>query len=142
MPGKNGIWLFLFAISLLACSKGDGPATGDDQHIIDNNDVIPPVIEISTPADGQVFANNSTIKVTGKVTDTGGLYRGSIRITHDANNALLKEQTYEIHGFQLFNFNISHTATVTTTSNYTVTVQFEDHGSNITTESVKIKVNP
>lgn len=125
---------------LVSCSKGGG--TPDDNHIIDNNDVIAPVIEITTPTDGQVFTNGNSINVTGKVTDDGGLYRGSIRITNDANGALVKEQLYEIHGFQSFNFNISHTTAVTTVSDYTVTVRFEDHGTNVTAASVKVKVNP
>jgi hypothetical protein len=125
---------------LSACSKGG--STPDDNHIIDNNDVIAPVIEITTPTDGQVFANGNSINVTGKVTDDGGLYRGSIRITNDANGSLVKEQLYEIHGFQSFNFNISHTTSITAVSDYTVTVRFEDHGTNVTAASVKVKVNP
>jgi len=104
--------------------------------------MIAPAIEITTPTNGQVFANGNTINVTGKVTDIGGLYRGSIRITNDADGALLKEQLYETHGFQLYNFNISHTTAITAVSNYTVTVRFEDHGSNVTSASVKVKVNP
>jgi hypothetical protein len=31
---------------------------------------------------------------------------------------------------------------VSSTSNYTITVSFEDHGYNTVTRSVKIKVNP
>lgn len=131
----------VFGVCILsACSKGG--STPDDNHIIDNNDVIAPVIEITTPTDGQVFTNGNSISVTGKVMDDGGLYRGSIRITNDANGALVKEQLYEIHGFQSFNFNISHTTSVTTPSDYTVTVRFEDHGTNVTGASVKVKVNP
>lgn len=124
-----------------ACSKGGG-TTGPDNHIIDNNDVIAPAIEITTPTDGQIFSNGNVINVTGKVTDVGGLYRGSIRITNDANGSLVKEQLYEIHGFQLYNFNINHTITITAVSDYTVTVRFEDHGANVTSASVKVKVNP
>ncbi len=130
----------ILTVVLISCSKGG--SVPDDQHIIDNNDLIAPVIEITTPTDGQVFSYGNSISVTGKVTDVGGLYRGSIRITNDANGALIKEQLYEIHGFQLYNFNITHPASVAVASDYTVTVRFEDHGNNVTAASVKVKVNP
>ena len=134
------IGIFFAVAAVLGCSKGG--AADDDQHIIDNNDVVAPVIEITTPTTGQIFVSGNSINVTGKVTDDGGLYRGNIRITNDANGNLVKEQLYEIHGFQLFNFNISHTTSVTAASDYTVTVTFEDHGTNLTSQSVKVKVNP
>ncbi|HEX7846373.1 MAG TPA: Ig-like domain-containing protein [Chitinophagaceae bacterium] len=135
---KRVYWQLFFATILLAaCSKsGNGP------HEIDDSDVTPPVIEITTPTAGQVFASGSIITVTGKVTDAAGLYRGSVRITNDADGAQVKEQLYEIHGFQSYNFNVPHATSVTTPSDYTVTVKFEDHGNNITTASVKVKVNP
>jgi len=79
--------------------------------------------------------------VEGKVTDNG-LYQGSIRITDDANGSLIKEQLYEIHGFQLYNFSLAYRAAVTVITNYTVTVQYEDHGLNKATKAVKVKVNP
>jgi Bacterial Ig domain len=138
----TGILLSAFSAVLLSgCSKG-GSIADSDQHIIDNNDLVAPVISITTPGEGQVFNTGNTITVSGKVTDAGGLYRGSIRITNDANGSLVKEQLYEIHGMQLYNFNITHLTAVTTLSDYTVTVRFEDHGLNVTTASVKVKVNP
>jgi hypothetical protein len=124
-----------------ACSKG-GVANDDEPHIINNNDTIPPVLEIHTPITDEHFNNGNTISITGKITDEGGLYRGSIRLVDDATAVLIKEQLIEIHGFQLYNFNVSHTASVTATTNYTVTVKFEDHGLNTVSKSVKIKVNP
>lgn len=142
---KRDIILFFLvstSIVLLSCSRGGTPDDGNGPHIINNDDSIPPVIVIYTPVPDQLFTSGNSINVTGKITDTGGLYRGSIRITNDANGALLKEQLYEIHGFQLYNFNTSYTTSVTTASNYTVTVSFEDHGTNVTTTSVKVKVNP
>ena len=142
---KHYIILFFLvstSIALISCSKGGTPDDGSGPHIINNDDSIPPVITIYTPVTDQVFSSGNTINVTGKVTDVGGLYRGSIRITNDANGALLKEQLYEIHGFQLYNFSTSYTTSVTAVSNYTVTVSFEDHGTNVTTASVKVKVNP
>ncbi len=128
--------------ALIGCSKGSSGGSDDGPHDPNPSDTIPPVVEIQSPGEGQVFTSGNTISITGKITDAAGLYRGSIRITNDASSAVVKEQLYEIHGFQLYNFNLSHTASVTTVSNYTVTVSFEDHGLNMTTKSVKIKVNP
>ena len=128
------------AVTITACSKGGG-ATEDELHIIDSSDTTMPVIEINSPSDNQVFTSGDTIKVEGKVTDNG-LYRGSIRITNDANDALIKEQLYEIHGFQLYNFSLAYKTAAAVVTNYTVTVQYEDHGLNVSVKTVKVKVNP
>ena len=71
-----------------------------------------------------------------------GLYCGNIRITNDGSEEVLKEQLYEIHGIKSYDFDIAYTSVVTASSDYTVTVTFEDHGFNSTSKSVKIKVNP
>jgi hypothetical protein len=145
---KRGYHIVLVGITtalvLLACSRGGSGAIDDGggPHIINNNDSVAPVVEIFTPTELQVFVSGNTISVTGKITDAGGLYRGTIKVVNDANGGVVKEQLYERHGFQAYNFNLSHEIFVTTASNFTVTVSFEDHGSNITSKSVKIKVNP
>jgi hypothetical protein len=148
---KKWMLLIFAGLALLlvvpGCGKGgavDDPNNngGGGPHIDNPADVTPPVVEIHTPAINQHYTSGTAINVTGKVTDGDGLYRGSIRIVNDANSTIVKEQQYEIHGILQYNFNISHTASVTIASDYTVTVSFEDHGQNITTRSVKIKVNP
>ena len=125
-------------VIIISCSKNDN----DDDHEYTPDDVVPPVIEITTPTDNQVFSNNNTINITGKVTDDKGLYQGSIRITNDANGSLLKEQLYEIHGVLSYSFSLPYQVAATTTSDYTITVYFEDHGTNKTSKSVKVKANP
>ena len=124
-------------IVLAACSKSN-----DDDHEINNDDIVVPVIEIYTPTDNQVFSNGNTISVAGKVTDDKGLYRGTIKITDDTNGAVVKEQAYEIHGFLSYSFNLPHVTSVSIVTNYTVAVQFEDHGTNVSAKSVKVRVNP
>jgi hypothetical protein len=143
MMNRCKILFFLFiAVSVVAaCSKG-GALAEEELHVpLDLSDSTLPVVEIHSPSDNEVFTSGDTIKVEGKVTDNG-LYRGSIRITDDADSTLIKEQLYEIHGLQLYNFNLAYKTTVTVVTNYTITVQYEDHGLNNSIKTVKVKVNP
>jgi len=136
--------LFSFCIVVViitACSRG-GSQAAEDQHVsLDLSDTTVPAIEIHSPADNQVFISGDTIKVDGRVTDNS-LFKGSVRITNDANGAVIKEQLYEIHGYQLYDFHVEHKTAVASVVNYTVTVQYEDHGLNAGSKTVKIKVNP
>ncbi len=130
----------------VACSKG-GTASNNNGGGVSHpppapNDTTAPVLTINTPAANQVFSSGNVINVTGRITDDLGLFQGLIRITNDANGALLKEQAYEIHYVLSYDFSLSYTANVTVPSDYTVTVSFGDHGYNSTTKSVKVKVNP
>lgn len=134
-----------FVVLLAACSKG-GSSSSDDggggTHIPSPNDTTAPLLDIYTPTANQVFTSGSIITITGRLTDDLGLYRGTIKITNDANGDILKNQAYEIHGLRLYDFSLSYVTSVTTASDYTVTVSFEDHGYNSVTKSVKVKVNP
>jgi hypothetical protein len=133
-----------FAAVMAACSKG-GSSSGPDHGTGGGGnpspiDTIAPILDIFTPTTAQVFNTVTAVNITGKITDDLGLYRGTIRITNDANGSLWREQAYEIHYILAYNFNISET--ITTPGDYTITVRFEDHGFNSATKSVKIKVNP
>jgi hypothetical protein len=124
-----------------SCTKGPSGSNGEDDplHFIDNNDTTYPVITIVKPVVNQVYNNGNAIIVEGSVSDNG-LYQGVIKITADASGTVVKQQAYEIHGQPGYNFNISHTATAA--GDFTVSVEFEDHGLNKTVKTVKIKVNP
>lgn len=140
---KYAVLIMVVALAVLAsCSRSGSAVDEPSPHINNNNDSIAPVVEIYTPTTGQVITTGNNINVTGKVTDDGGLYRGSIRITNDANGGLIKEQLYEIHGFQSYNFTVAHPLSVMAPFDYTVTVAFEDHGGNSASKSVKFKVSP
>ena len=71
-----------------SCSKTSGGSSGDDSnHIpLDINDATLPVIVIDKPIANQVFVNGDNIIIQGKVTDNS-LYRGTIKIINDLNNA-------------------------------------------------------
>lgn len=139
MKSAGNLLILSVIIICASCTTGGTPAP--DIHTYDNNDFTTPIVEIYTPSDNQVFASGDTIKVDGKVTDNS-LYRGSVRITDDATGSVIKEQLYEIHGFTSYNFHIEYKTAVSAISNYTVSVQFEDHGANNGFKSAKIKVNP
>ena len=144
--GSKVILFLLVGITLFACSKGgvisDNGNDGGGGHVSNPSDTIAPVITITTPTPDQVYSNGATINVTGNISDNNGLYRGTIRITNDANSAIIKEQPYEIHGLTSYNFSLSQAISVSTLSNFTVTVWFEDHGYNAASKTVKIKMNP
>ena len=133
----------VMALIFTTCSKG-GTSTDDGgggPHVVTPNDVTAPEVSIFTPTTNQVFNNGNVISITGKITDDFGLYRGTIKIVNDATGFAVVNQPYEIHGLLLYNFSINYTAAVTTATDYTVTVTFEDHGLNSTAKSVKVKVN-
>ena len=148
MRTRVHILIFLAAgvLFALGCSKGgssSGDGGGGGLHPTPSpNDTIAPVLIINTPTANQLFTSGNMINITGRITDDLGLYRGSIRITNDANGAILKDQQYEIHYVLGYDFNLSYTTNVTAPSDYTVTVFFEDHGYNNASKSVKVKVNP
>jgi hypothetical protein len=140
----TGLYLLILFL-MQACSKGttgsDPNGTGDT-HVYNPTDQTPPDLTIQSPVNNQVYASGSTIQVSGAVSDDLGLYRGTVRIINDANGIDVKTQAFEIHGLKNYNYSISHTATVSVPTDYTVVVFFEDHGYNGTTRSVKVKMNP
>lgn len=148
MPLKRNIFYILVWLTVMvtfeSCSKS-GTSTDDGSggpHVISPNDTTPPEINILTPANNQVFTSGNVINITGRLTDDLGLYRGTIKVINDANGAILMNQSYEIHGLKLYDFNINYATSVSVVSDYTITVAFEDHGLNLTTKSVKVKVTP
>jgi hypothetical protein len=135
--------LVQYCLSLFLCvSCGKGGGAGSDPHnVIDTSDTSNPSVIVNTPTDDQVFASGSSIDVTGTVSDNS-LYQGSITIKNDANGLVMKDQYYEIHYIPSYNFSMSYVATVNVSTDYTITVKFEDHGHNQTVKTIKVKVNP
>ena len=90
----------VIAVVAVACSKG-----GNDQglHQINLNDSTTPVVVINNPSNNQSFKSGDVISVNGRVTDNG-LYQGSIRITDDATGTIMKQQLYDIHDYQAYDF--------------------------------------
>lgn len=127
---------------LVACAKGNATADDGGVHTPTPSDTTAPVITITTPVMSQAFNSGNAINITGNISDDFGLYQGYIRIVNDANGFEMVRQPYVIHGVKSYNLNYTHTPVVSAASDYTITVSFEDHGYNVTTKSVKVKVNP
>jgi hypothetical protein len=144
---KRLIYFIIFPLVAAAiaasCSK-DGniiPDEGTGVHVYTPSDTTAPELDIYTPAALQSYSNGTSISITGKTSDDYGLYRGSIRIT-DGNGALVKEQQYEIHGLKSYNFSLNHTVFCLAATDYTISVSFEDHGTNVIMKTVKVKATP
>jgi hypothetical protein len=135
--------LCIALISLLFthCSSGGYDQETDPNHVLDFSDTTLPVIEITTPVADQEIKSGTNISITGKITDNS-LYQGSINIKDEGTGNKVKEQEYEIHGLSSYNYSLNWTPSVTKVTSYIITVAFEDHGFNISSKSVKVKVNP
>ena len=134
------ISIFCFAVT--ACTKTGGAATEEDIHQVDPSDDIFPVITITRPTDNQVYVSGDSIIVEGNATDNKSMYKGKVFLTNDVTGYKVAEQYYETHFLQTLNFRVAYKATVTTPTDFTVSTEFEDHGLNISTKTLKIKVNP
>ena len=133
--------LAVLSIAVSSCSKTKGSSDDDHHNGGDTQDTTYPVVRIDKPLVDQIFTSGDTITVDAFITDNG-LYRGKIKIVNDANSLIVDEKSVETHFFTSYNFVFKHKSSVTVASNYTITVEYEDHGNNITTQSRKVKVNP
>jgi len=129
----------LLAFLCLSCSRGGTAA--EELHAIDTSDTTYPVVEVTTPTNGQSFRSGAIISVTGNVSDNS-LFQGSIAMRNETDGLVVKDQYYEIHFIPSYNFSMSCPVSVTAATDFTITVQFEDHGFNKTTKTLKIKVTP
>jgi len=49
---------------------------------------------------------------------------------------------YESHYLQAINYRLAYKAVVTVPTDFSILIEFRDHGDNISTTTVKVKVNP
>jgi hypothetical protein len=129
------------ALFFFSCSRVGSP-DGVINHEHDENDDIFPVITVDKPTDNQQFANGDTIFIKGLFSDNKKLYNAWIKIHDDAFGSLIKQQYFETHVSATIPFDIYHITTVTQPSNYTISLEVEDHGFNKSYKTMKIKVNP
>jgi len=126
---------------MISCSKVGGEAEGS-LDAIDLDDNVFPVITVSKPGTNQVYISGDSIIVEGKVTDDKKLYKGKVQIKNDADNLVMADSFYETHFLPAMNFRLAYKATVTTPADFSILVEFRDHGDNVSTAMIKVKVNP
>jgi len=137
---KSSLLYCLLFFACISCNKGGASNEHDGPAPIEPDSSYP-VVTINTPTADQVFTSGSVINVTGTVSDNS-LYQGDITIRNDVTGEVVKEQYYEIHYIPSYNFSMTCPISVTASTDFTVSVKFEDHGHNVTAKTVKIKVNP
>jgi hypothetical protein len=130
------------AMLILACSKV-GSASGDeDITAIDQNDDIFPVITAVRPVANQVYRSGDSIIVEGKVTDDKKMYKGKVQIKNDATGFVVADAYYETHFLSVINFRLAYQAVVASPTDFSILVEFQDHGANTVAATIKVKVNP
>ena len=134
--------LILVSVIVISCTKVGGAAQEENPDAIDQNDDVFPVITVSKPTANQVYTSGDSIIVEGKATDDKIVYKGKVQIKNDANTLVLADGYYESHFLQLINYRIAYKAVVTVPTDFTVLIEFQDHGANVSTTTLKVRVNP
>lgn len=129
------------AVLITSCSKV-GASEEEDINAIDQNDDVFPVITTTKPTPNQVYVSGDSIIVEGKVTDEKVMYKGKAQIKNDANGFMVAESYYETHFLNTINYRLAYKAIVTVPTDFTVLLEFQDHGGNTVTATTKVKVNP
>jgi hypothetical protein len=145
MNMKRIVFCVLFAavsfLMIVSCTKTGG-SEADSPDQVDENDDIFPVITIDKPLANQVFNSGDSIIIEGKCTDNKIVYKGKVQLKNDATTLAVAENYYESHFLQMINFRVAYKATVTSATDYSVIVEFQDHGLNVSNTTIKVKVNP
>ena len=133
--------IVLAAVIMISCTKvGAGPEENIDA--IDQNDDVFPVITVTKPTVNQVYLSGDSIIVEGKVTDDKIVYKGKVQIKNDATNLVLADGNYESHFLKAIDYRLAYKAIVTVPTDFSILVEFQDHGANTSTTNLKVKVNP
>lgn len=137
-----GVTLFSASVLVLSCSKVGGAIDDDDPNEIDQNDGVFPVITVLKPSPSQLYKSGDSIVVEGKVTDDKLMYKGKVQIKNDANGFMMAEKYYETHVSSEMSYRLAYKAEVTSTTEFSVLIEFQDHGANTSIATIKVKVNP
>ena len=128
-------------VIMTSCTKV-GVGEEENLNTIDEEDTVFPVITVSKPTANQVYKSGDSIIVEGKATDNKIVYKGKVQIKNDANNLVMADGYYESHFLQAINYRVAYRAVVTVPTDFTILVEFQDHGANTSTTTIKVKVNP
>jgi len=136
------ISLFLSTtVIIISCTRVGGAAAEENLDAIDEDDSVFPVITVSKPADNQVYTSGDSIIMEGEVTDDKIVYKGKVMIKNDAN-LVVADANYESHYLTAISYRLAYKAIVTVPTDFTILIEFQDHGGNVATKTLKVKVNP
>ncbi len=130
----------LAEIILFSCSQD--ASNVDDPNAVDPDDHTAPMLTVSKPVNNQIYINGDSIIVDGKATDEKALYRGGVQIKNESTNTIVAETYYGSLFLQNIDYHLAYKATVSSTTNFSVFIQFQDHGRNAVGDTIKVRVNP
>jgi hypothetical protein len=55
---------------------------------------------------------------------------------------VVADNYYETHFLSAINFRLAYKTVVTSSTDFTVLIDFQDHGANNVNQTIKVKVNP
>ena len=141
---KRLFYVMIVATGLLVvgCSKAGGGSEDEDLNAVDNSDDVFPVIAVSKPTANQVYTSGDSIIVEGKVTDDKKMYKGKVQIKNDVSGFVVADAYYETHILSAINFRVAYRTYATSPTDFSVLLEFQDHGLNTSTAIIKVKVNP
>ncbi len=99
-----------------------------------------PTLTIAAPLADDQFTSGQVITIKGDAADAVRLHELTIKITDDKTGAVLYSNTPYCHDLQSYAFNVTWTAKVTDWTDATVTITAENHDSQQTIKTVKIKI--
>ena len=135
------VMFILTCVIMISCTKV-GVGEEENLNTIDESDDLFPVITVSKPTANQLYISGDSIVVEGIVTDDKIVYKGKVQIKNDANNLVVADGYYESHFLKAINYRLAYKAVVTASTDFSILVEFQDHGANTSTTTIKVKVNP
>ena len=132
---------FLLMTILQSCGKTGG-GTADNPDQVDENDNVFPVLTVIRPAANQLYTSGDSIIIEGNATDNKVMYKGKVQLKNDVTGSVVAEQFYETHFLKTLNFRVAYKAVVAAATEFTVILDFTDHGLNNVNNTFKVKVNP
>jgi hypothetical protein len=107
-------------------------------------DTVKPVLTIGEPAEGTIFTltDDPEVHIEFTVTDETSLHELSVEVK-DASGAVIYTDAPSVHDLKLLDYHEHFEPTgITGEVSMTLTVTAEDHGANVTTQTVNFKVKP
>lgn len=107
-------------------------------------DVTKPVVTVAEPTEGAVFSltDDPEVHMEFTVTDEASLHELSVELK-DASGTVVFSDAPEVHDLKTYAYHEHYVPSgITSEVNMTFTVTAEDHGSNVTTQTINFKVKP